>query len=281
MAPVRAKIGRVLVPLVALLLSAGCIPLAPGQHAAPAAKHPECIWCHDAGYDLHKDGMFCLDCHGDFLTNHHPVDFSPPESEMLSWRESSLPLYDGKIQCLTCHAGHHGGENRETLMLLRGGEYPDFRQFCFKCHYQEKYAAIDIHQMLDDGGNFRQLNGRLVCSYCHIETPHPDKDTTYDVHFRADAPFLCWRCHPAMPGNFFHEHFLVKPSEKVLARKQQYEQEHTVILPLVPRGKISCSTCHNPHQKGVLSEPAAARGADYWARLRLRPTELCLACHRM
>jgi hypothetical protein len=98
------------------------------------------------------------------------------------------------------------------------------------------------------------------------------------VRFRADVGFLCWRCHPPMPGEFFTQHFLVKPS-KSRQNMQEAEERLLVILPLVPRDRITCSTCHNPHQKGVIQHEAAAKGAD--ARSKLRLPSICSACHRM
>jgi hypothetical protein len=42
----------------------------------------------------------------------------------------------------------------------------------------------------------------------------------------------------------------------------QSEERLLVILPIVPRERITCSTCHNPHQTGVIQREAAAKGAD-------------------
>jgi hypothetical protein len=82
-----------------------------------------------------------------------------------------------------------------------------------------------------------------------------------------------------MPGIFFSQHFLVEPSAQTLHNIRETEERLLVILPLVPRGRITCSTCHNPHQKGVIQHEAAAKGADAYAKLRL--SSICFACHRM
>jgi hypothetical protein len=80
-----------------------------------------------------------------------------------------------------------------------------------------------------------------------------------------------------MPGEFFRTHFLATPSAKTLNNMNKAEEWFYVILPIVPRGRITCSTCHNPHQDGVIQHTAAARGAD--AKSRLRLTNICFACH--
>jgi nitrate/TMAO reductase-like tetraheme cytochrome c subunit len=134
--------------------------------------------------------------------------------------------------------------------------------------------------MLNDSGEVREVNGKPVCLLCHSKEPDPAVDRTSDVRFRADIGFLCWRCHPpmAMPDNFFDKHFLVKPSQEILRSMGEAEERLVVILPLVPRGRVTCSTCHNPHQRGVIHRDAAAKGADAASKLRL--PSICVACHR-
>ena len=123
------------------------------------------------------------------------------------------------------------------------------------------------------------VNGRSVCMLCHSNQPDPAKDSTNDVRFKADVGFLCWRCHPPMPGPFFDKHFLVRPSAETLRNILETEERRVVVIPLVPRGRITCSTCHNPHQEGVIQHEAAAKGADAVARLRIASP--CFGCHRM
>jgi len=59
------------------------------------------------------------------------------------------------------------------------------------------------------------------------------------------------------------------------------EEKFGIILPLDADGKMTCVTCHNPHQKGVIPpERAAAKGADSKFRHRL-PDKMCTECHQM
>jgi hypothetical protein len=59
-----------------------------------------------------------------------------------------------------------------------------------------------------------------------------------------------------------------------------------LLLPLGEEREISCSTCHNPHERGVIpaSNPLS-RGAEptpaEFHRLRLEAENLCLACHEI
>ncbi len=244
--------------------------------------HVSCGTCHLSANPRRGGVLFaqgtdpsdtCLSCH-DYKENHHPVDFTVPDATCIP-----LPLFDGKIRCLTCHEIHGGPDKTGTPRLLRNGPYPDRRTICFLCHAKDGDAAINPHRMLDESKHYREVNGKPVCLICHAKMPDPSKDYTVDVRFKADIGFLCWRCHPPMPDPFFSTHFMVKPSAKVLASMHQAEEREMVTLPLVPRGRITCSTCHNPHQAGVIQHDGAAKGADAKGKLRL--PALCVACHPM
>jgi len=250
-------------------------------------SHTSCYQCHRL-IDISSEGplfpeginpsAICEECH-DYRQNHHPVDIIPTATYYVDCGTSPFPLFDGKLVCITCHDAHGGPGLSETPRLLRGGPYRDRRDICFICHFKERYAEITVHNMLDGKGNIIKIDGRPICLFCHEEKPYPLVDRTWDVRFRADIGFLCWRCHPPMPGIFFKQHFLKTPSEAVKKAIRQAEKEMNIILPLVPRNKITCSTCHNPHQKGVLIHKPARAGEDRPKRLRLPSSRLCLACH--
>ncbi len=242
--------------------------------------HKNCTVCHeesalksgriDPTADYSPD---CLGCH-DYSENHHPVDFSPPDKSSFPF-----PLRNGKVTCQTCHVIHGGAAHEGTPKLLRGGPYADRRTICFKCHLRDQYSSIDPHNMLNEHGEIRVVNGKPVCLVCHARQPNPKVDWTSDVRFRADVGFLCWRCHPPMPGPFFERHFLVKPSASTRRAMEESEERLLLVLPMVPRDRITCSTCHNPHEKGVIIHEGAAKGAD--AKSKLRSPSMCFLCHRM
>jgi len=94
-----------------------------------------------------------------------------------------------------------------------------------------------------------------------------------------------------MNSDFFDIHFLKKGSTKPLDLElmhgfsggetfdtmKEKEENNDFILPLDPRGRLTCSTCHNPHQPGVMVNDKAAKGAGSKNRLRL--TGKCSDCH--
>ena len=272
--------------LIVAILASSCSlqkTARPGSHAS-AYQHAgaPCIACHGMDKPHPGGAVFasgvdvsdsCLGCH-DYTENHHPIDFMPAEPAHLPF-----PLFAGKVRCLTCHAIHGGPGKDGTTHLLRDGPYQDRREICFRCHSREEYSSINPHDMLDGQGRVKEVKGKPVCLICHSKVPDPAKDFTDDVRFRADVGFLCWRCHPPMPGEFFRTHFLVTPSAKTLSTMNKAEERLYVILPIVPRGRITCSTCHNPHQEGVIQRPSAASGAG--ARSRIRMPHICSACHEI
>jgi predicted CXXCH cytochrome family protein len=243
--------------------------------------HTSCADCHGSpnpkGQQAHfppetDPSKFCLKCH-DYKVNHHPTDFVPATPF-----KAIFPLKNGKVTCLTCHEIHGGLQQKGTPMLLRGGPYPDRRKVCFFCHTDKQYAQLNPHLMQDDKGNRLKVNNALVCLMCHELSPDPTKDKANTVLFKADIGFLCWRCHPLMHDrDFLAKHYLVAPSDKYLMnmRRPAFQEKYT--LPLVPRGRITCSTCHNPHQKGIIMNEPASSGAD--SRHLLRDDKICDACH--
>ncbi len=264
-----------LLPAILLTSCASTLPQERGESALPGTSSEESKRSAPASRSSSgpriPDFSACLGCH-QYRENHHPVDFAPRDPSRFPF-----PLYDGKVRCLTCHTEDHqeGSGN-----LLRGGPYADRRGICFKCHHEDEYSAIYPHVMLDDG-KIVEVNGKPVCLVCHAKTPDPRVDRTKDVVFRADVAFLCWRCHSLMAKVMLNEHVLLKPPTNMLRYIEQNEERMKIIIPLVPRDRITCSTCHNPHQKGVIIYGPSAKGADAPDRLRLPEPALCLVCHKM
>jgi hypothetical protein len=256
------------------------------------ATHAACYVCHRTTAPASSgtaqpfaDGVdpssFCLDCHH-YETDHHPINIVPG-AEYAKSSMQSFPLFDGQVRCLTCHKAHvDAGKNKlgESTRLLRGGPYADVREMCFKCHYEEHYAEINPHSMLTPDNNIKNVKGKPVCLLCHAEKPDPMGDPEA-VTFRADVAFLCWRCHATMMGTFMSKHFHAKPKQDTIETLRGTEQERMIVLPLAKDGMLTCSTCHNPHQKGVIVRAAVSTGADVRRKLRMPKEAICSACHRM
>jgi hypothetical protein len=285
------KISLYVLLILAFTLSTGCVSFLPSQ-MVDSHKGMNCIDCHTAKPEKavpnlkHPDNpsRICIKCH-EYLKNedHHASEIEPDSRTALP---SHFKLYNGKMECLTCHRVHSGDNYQKgTANLLIGGSYNNRRTICFQCHNKESYSEINPHEsMLNED---KSLNF-TTCDLCHQKRPDPRVDRTADVEFKSEIHFLCWRCHPPMGGNFFEKHFLKKSAEEALALgtaapdntfdiMRVKERHLDLILPLDPKGKITCSTCHNPHQPGVMVDKKAAKGAG--AENRLRFVDRCMDCH--
>ena len=243
--------------------------------------HVSCVMCHRTSTPEYYEAAMksgdidmsavCMDCHL-YSENHHPVNFVPDKAP-----PAGFPLIDGQMKCLTCHEAH-GNQKQAHTNLLRGAPYKDRRDVCFACHSTDQYTDLNPHKMFDADGKIRKVNNESICLVCHIKVPN-QSNPKEQITFKADVAFLCWRCHPPMPDNFFTGHFLAKPSKKTFRYMKDKGEENNVSLPLLNRNRVTCSTCHNPHQSGIIKNTAAASGADSQALLRLPKDKICSSCH--
>ncbi len=195
---------------------------------------------------------------------HHLVDIKPPEAMKVS---DDLPLSDeGKIVCKTCH-GIKDIEKTEIDKVdkkaddfHRGGPYKKLSDFCYLCHEKEDYQRPNIHDLLDDNGEYDEKD----CEYCHKEAPDPEKEIKRDeLEFRLPPEKLCWGCHLDAP-HFNALNHRAEPDKEMRERIEKSEQEHKIILPLDSKNKVMCATCHSPHEIGVIAKdkPAGRQIAD-------------------
>ncbi len=268
-----------------------------------------------ASTNIHFDKLYCAECHiqtpnennlflksSDIIytcrchgytpdTYTHPVDITP-SPEIGTKIPPELPLTNGKITCKTCHlislqCQPSEDIKRKNKIFLRVNPFLPRTTICFLCHDDQQYKMLDPHNQLD-------VSGKIVaskCLYCHTETPdektaifNPRGGKGQGVKLIGDLAILCSRCH--FKQSRLHpinaDHFK-RPSAKILTNMKQSEREFGIRLPLNYKGEVTCATCHNPHERGVIPvERATAKGASEKARLR-RPAyanKICLACHR-
>lgn len=276
--------GTVSLFLIILFSAVSIQGTAEAKGKGKVRKH-SCIGCHrgpassispDHPFPEGSDpSSFCLDCHN-YQGNHHPVNVIPVGADANTGDLNSFPLFQGEIKCLTCHEIHGDGGPR----LLRGGPYGYRNEICFRCHDRDLNTKITPHRMLDADGYIREVNGEPICTLCHTRIPEQNGMRS-EVTFKADVAFLCWRCHPPMEGEFFRKHFLVKPRQGTLEHMQSTEREKGVLFPLLNRDRITCSTCHNPHEVGVIQYGPAQAGAGLHDSLRMPKEAICSGCHAM
>lgn len=152
-------------------------------------------------------------------------------------------------------------------------------------------SMMNPHEQINDEGEV--LWG--TCTICHAEVPDTKRQMPLkDLPMRYSEDGLsaiCVRCHqiPKHPGaegvgvsmsGFTAPDHLTVPSSGVALNMRLIVKDIQTILPLDPNsGKIICSTCHNPHERGLLAG-RADYGADHSFRLRSAGLDICQYCHR-
>jgi len=132
--------------------------------------------------------------------------------------------------------------------------------------FEHSYVSINPHLMLDDAGAVRTVDDKPVCLFCHAVMPDPGPT--------GRRPFSSGGCGfsvLALPcredeRELFNHHFLRKVPRKTKKLMKASEQKHDVILPMQPRNRLTCSTCHNRTSRG---HPQCGRGEGAGARHQL------------
>jgi hypothetical protein len=249
----------------------------------PHGGAPFCFACHPnkplpgetpellhQGEEQHR---LCTRCHTQ--PEHHVTGKGPGRG---TWKMEFLnyPLQGGRITCVTCHVPHGVGDRQRGVsrFSLRGEPYPVMGDFCLKCHEKKDWSRLNAHDQITAGGG---IIGR-TCIFCHDGVPEvPAKKPLTAADFNDSLTAVCTQCHETGPHPDVDH--LVVPSRKLLDNMQEFEGKREVRLPLDFDGSITCVTCHNPHERGLLTGPDSV-GADEEHRIRLTTfNEICTPCH--
>jgi len=279
--------------------------LRPEQVPDPHWRNDACASCHTrtptAGNTaLRHQGTetLCNVCHTSVGRHayRHPSNLTP-SADMRKRMPGNYrkAMRRDRIVCTTCHElpaqclRERRGEQRGNRAFLRDGPFKHRSDPCYLCHDASAYARLNPHDQLDDGGRIRKGS----CALCHgndasLQPSTRAGEVGYSI--RRDLASLCTGCHPWIPhpgGKFMfadsfrdrkHPEHLAVPPAPMRQRMREMAKKNGIILPLDPTtGKVYCATCHNPHERGLLTDTAASRGAD--ADKRLRMQDLCTNCH--
>ncbi len=234
-----------------------------GRYANPHGRndYSSCLGCHrematrdDAmrknlrygGDDL----QICLSCHGG-MDSCHPIlvhllpGMKPGPDLALSG--------EGKIKCTTCHDPTPTGRSGVAMRGRESGE--PVNTICFRCHDKADLFSRNPHAKMSDRG---------TCKFCHDTMTDPTNEEAARVSFISNTRLICLRCH-AQSGHPAGVDHMVAPKS---------------ILPdafkLDGKGKMTCTTCHNPHLE-ALGEPGARRHRYV---VEAEGMSLCSICHR-
>lgn len=283
------------------------------------AKNPHgdpslCSACHmsgAAGRGVLRFGgnvsQLCQSCHNGRLATRevHPVDLRP-NAAMAKNIPNDIPLEDGKLTCLSCHdvsVNCRTGQpaTAPNSNLLRGARVSHPMEFCFRCHVKQNYRAFNAHDQLEAGKPKTE-----TCIWCHLGVPDVESRLKDDASYalRSKSYGVCSNCHTVEkdhPAGNSHMH--ATPSTEMKWHMSAYEIQPRMKLPFkqlleyvraanrAPRsipldedGRITCHSCHNPHEKGLLPNwnPRSVGAEPRQAvnhRLRAHEGIACRACH--
>lgn len=119
------------------------------------------------------------------------------------------------------------------------------------------------------------------CLFCHSSLPDPKLLGIKHVRFSSETlDEYCVCCHGQ---EFVDAHpvapHLVEPSDKIREAIESAVERLGVEIPLY-RDRLTCATCHNPHQTGVIMLSPGSGKSQQGNRLRLpKGRAMCVACH--
>jgi len=234
-----------------------------------------------------EDSGLCLKCHSGHARRgtDHPIRVSldGPLPEALAGRHVSTT----RVECLSCHNVH---DPQSAKLVVEG----DRTQLCKSCH-EPSFAILesDHHLALSHPnlaiGNTGKTAGKAdACAACHVSHggkgaamwawPLPNGRAVDPVAAGVDA--RCLSCHQdkgAASSKTWvgHGH----PMDTVV-------KNGNGLLPLRSAQRMSCTTCHDPHQWSAMADkrpgPGPEMGDALTSFLRLPDDEngrLCVACH--
>jgi hypothetical protein len=136
---------------------------------------------------------------------------------------------------------------------------------------------LDPHDQLNADGEIIAEK----CLYCHTEKPNERNATFENIKLVGDIKMICRRCHNILDKHPAGENHFRIPDIKMLKMIKRVETSYNVTLPLDYKGRVTCITCHNPHERGVIpNERKGAKGAGKKHRQRLAGI-MCNACHEL
>lgn len=281
-------------------------------HGDPAS----CLACHretegnaDNAPKAQAASSICQACHIERTATHslHPVDRVPSQALTTQW-PAEFPLKEGRMTCLTCHdilqdCRLEASQPPVKKNRLRAPQSHGPAGICRACHVPTAHSRHNVHAQLNAGQPRAES-----CQWCH--PPADDLDTILaeakPYALRQNAADLCTNCHAvAREHPSGGPHMGIKPSAemrwymaavemqshmilslKQLKRYAQAAQREPQAVPFDDQGRLTCVSCHNPHEQGLW--PAADRRAagaepaqatDH--RLRIGQGKQCLGCHEL
>ena len=226
----------------------------------------------------------------------HPVNIKPEQvkvpDELI--KQGAKLGSDGELICQSCHRPHDATPDTSLLVVENNKD-----SLCQQCHKKQQSVLGSKHDMglaRKDSQNIRKQLAQSsgACSACHV--PHKGKglkmwarpvDGTEDP-----MAALCLSCHNQKgiaskhtTGKYSHPVGVEISRLGVKVDLPTFDSSGLKLLN-VSAGKVSCASCHNPHQwspgdvlqKGEVGEKGTSQ-TRFLRRANGEDAELCKTCH--
>lgn len=169
-----------------------------------------------------------------------------------------VALYNGRMQCTSCHDPHRDLTN-DFLVLTN-----QFSELCFSCHDRD-FWSFSTHSTSTATWNGNGTNpwphtpyqnvAENACESCH--RPHNAGNSQRLLNELAEEN----NCLPCHNGNVASTNIVAQLAKPYLHNVYGYNLEHDAAEdPLVLSMHVECEDCHNPH--AVSNTPALAPAAN-------------------
>ena len=227
--------------------------------------------------------QMCLDCHADGSSEPQvsPGESHPMGNELEPGDHGSLPPFEGRIGCSTCHEAHGGND-----LILRSDD--GVASLCIECHPdQETVLGTDHDARIVPAGESAQ-----ACLSCHAahgsDEPYLFGEVAVDGN---PADERCLGCHDGSTEATEIVHY-THPDGLMLTvggLPFRYSGPVPYFSPDGERttnrevGEITCVSCHDPHRwrHDAQDRPGEVDGSELNSFLR-DPDEIvhfCEVCH--
>ncbi len=217
---------------------------------------------------------------------------APSQAPAQAASKPAPPGYAGSDTCLACHTDKGESLKGTPHAQAKNPRSPEATQGCESCHGPgQAHVDDDAKGHIRKFGQIKSSETNQTCLACHNRGEHAGWEGS--THERRNLS--CATCHSVhSPKAMAHQ--LVKATETQLCatchRLQVAKTERAVAHMPVREGKMSCSSCHNPHgsignvkalkvgssvNETCVSCHAEMRGPMLWDHAPVR--ENCTTCH--